>query len=326
MPSLQTIIARSPSEMDALAPLWNDLLRNQPHSMFQRFAWNRLAAQVFSDRLSPYVVCVKSNVGAAIIPAAVDRANNRLELLGELLFDYRDVLHEGDPEVLRHAWRQLAQLQRPLQVVAVDHVRAPQNWNDFSPAPFTMAPQVDGRMITEGTFRLAHSRLGRQMRRLHKQGVVLRRFSGRDSHVVRNLYECKRTQFAADEDNNLFLDPRRCEFMVAAAAMQGSSCEIYTLEAASSLVAGLVTFRDRDVRRFYTTYFNPAWAHYSPGQALLYEVTAQSLADGLSCDYMTGEYPYKLRLANASRSLFRIDLTTEQLSNVGNRAPVSAAA
>jgi CelD/BcsL family acetyltransferase involved in cellulose biosynthesis len=249
-----------------------------------------------------------------------------LELLGELLFDYRDVVHEGEPQVLHHAWQQLARLGKPLHVLAIDGFTAPQHWDHFSPSPFTTAPQVDRKMINDESFRLAHSRLGRQMRRLRKRGVVLKRFSGHDSRVVRHLYECKRMQFAAAESDNVFLDPRRCEFMVAAAALEGASCEIYTLEEGSSLVAGLVTFRDEAMRRFYTIYFNPEWARYSPAQTLLYEVSAQSLADGLSCDYMTGEYPYKLRLANASRPLLRIDLSAGQLSEIANRALASTAA
>ena len=154
------------------------------------------------------------------------------------------------------------------------------------------------------------------MRRLQKQGAVQRRFSGRESQVVRHVYDCKRNHFADDQKGNVFLDLRRCEFMVAAAAAAGSACEIFTLEKDCALIAGLVTFRDCGVRRFYTTYFNPEWARYSPGQALLYEITAQSLADGLSCDYMTGEYAYKLRLANASKPLFRLDATAEQLAEI----------
>ncbi len=273
------------------------------------------------------MVCVESDIGTAIIPAAVHRGNDRLELLGELLFDYRDVLHQGEPEVLRQAWQQLARLRK----ASAGSSRRSRNSVAILERFFTLAfhnalRRSTGKTINEGTFRLAHSRLGRQMRRLQKQGVVLRRSSGTDSHVVHHLYECKRTQFAGGEDKNLFLDPRRCEFMVAAAAMEGAACEIYTLERGSSLVAGLVTFRDEEVRRFYTIYFNPEWARYSPGQALLYEVSAQSLAEGLSCDYMTGEYPYKLRLANAARALLRIDLSAGQLADVANRAPASTAA
>lgn len=324
MPSLRTAIARTPTEMDALAPLWERLLRQQPHSLFQRFSWNRLAAHVFADRLAPYVVCVQSDAGAAIIPAAIKRREDHFELLGEVLFDYRDVLHSGDPDVLSLAWQRLAQQEKPLHVISINHSSARGRWPGFDLAAFAIAPEV--KDVAEDIFRLAHSRLGRQMRRLQKRGVALRISSGSDSQVVRHFYECKRTQFAADERDNLFSDARRCEFMVAAAALEGSSCEIYTLEKDSSLVAGLVTFRDEAIRRFYTIYFNPAWANYSPGQALLYEVTAQSLAAGLHCDYMTGEYPYKLRLANASRPLFRVDLSAKQLADIANHEPTASAA
>ena len=41
-----------------------------------------------------------------------------------------------------------------------------------------------------------------------------------------------------------------------------------------------------------------------------------ALGQGLSCDYMTGEYPYKLRFANASRMLYSIDASPAQLAAV----------
>ena len=325
MSSFRIVVAQSPSEMDALEPLWNGLLRHQEHTMFQRFSWNRLAAEVFRDRLTPHVVAVENGTGAAILPAAFHHRENRIELLGEMLFDYRDVLHRGNDEVLQAAWRELAGHKKPLHIVAVQERSFKQRWYDFSAMPFASAPQVDRGMVTEAAFRQSHSRLARQMRRLQRQGISLRTFCGSDSEIVQHLYECKRTHFADDHNSNVFLDQRRCEFMVAVAAMAGPTCQIYTLSKDEVLVAGLVTFRDNLLRRFYTTYFNPQWAHYSPGQALLYEITAQSLGQGLSCDYMTGEYAYKLRLANSSRSLLRVDATWEQLSDmVAKRTPEAA--
>src|SRR5579863_6090136 len=173
MPSLRTVIAQTPSEMDALAPLWDYLLCKQSHSIFQRFSWNRLAAQTFSHRFAPYIVSVQCEAGAAIIPAATSFTGHRFELLGEALFDYRDVLHSGDPDVLRLAWQYLAQQEKPLHILSIDHFgRKKERWNDFPLAPFATAPEV--KDIGEEAFRQAHSRLGRQMRRLRKQGVILR--------------------------------------------------------------------------------------------------------------------------------------------------------
>jgi len=323
MLSLRTNIARSASEMDRIAPLWNEILQAQSHTMFQSFAWNRLVAGIFRDRAMPYVVWVESDSGAAIIPAALNRGDHHIDFLGEALFDYRDVLCAGDRELLRLAWQELAACAKPLRVVAIE--RADDRWRDLPLAPFAKAPFVDRSRADEHAFRLAHPRLGRQMRRLQRLGAALRVHPGSDSVAVRRLYDRKRNHFAADS-GNLFADQRRCEFMVAAAALEGQRCEVFTLEKDDgTLITGLVTFRDGDVRRFYTIYFHPEWARYSPGVALVYEVTARSLAEGLSCDYMTGEYPYKLRLANSSQLLYKVEVGAQELASIAERTISSAA-
>ena len=47
-------------------------------------------------------------------------------------------------------------------------------------------------------------------------------------------------------------------------------------------------------------------------------MTRRSLADGLDCDYMTGEQPYKLRLATRSTPLYRLCATPEQLADLSS--------
>ena len=313
MPSPRIHVAHSASEMERIAPLWNDLLKTQAHTIFQRFSWNRLAVEVFRDRATPHVVWVECDAGAAIIPAALHHTTSQIELLGDALFDYRDILHGGDDEILRLAWQEVARCGKSLCVVALEESAARQRWPDFACAPFARAPEVNRTVVDENGFRLAHSRLGRQMRRLNRLGASLRTYCGESSPAIRRLYDCKRSHFAAD---NLFLDQRRCDFLVALAALEGKSCELFTLETDTALVAGLLTFRDGGIRRFYTIYFDPQWARHSPGVALVYEVTARSLAEGLSCDYMTGEYPYKLRLANASRALYKVEMSAQELTTL----------
>ena len=85
------------------------------------------------------------------------------------------------------------------------------------------------------------------------------------------------------------------------------------------LVAALVTIRDVDARRLYTVYFDPAWSKFSPGTVLIYEVTARTLAEGLDCDYMTGEYGYKNRLATAMVPLLKVEASAEQLARASSR-------
>ena len=312
--------------MRRLEPLWNRLLRQQHHTIFQLFSWNRLAAEVFRDRLTPHIVCVENDAGAAIIPAAIHHISGQLEPLGETLFDYRDVLHAGDDDVLRAAWQELARIRRSLRVVSLQDEAARDRWSDFHFHAFANAPQVDRHLTDERTFRAAHPRLARQLRRLQRQGVVLRSCIGPRPEQIRHVYRAKREQFASASDN-LFHDERRCEFMGAVASLAESSCEIFTLEDRdAAMVAALVSFREPGIRRCYTIYFNPAWAHYSPGVALLYEVTARSLGEQLSCDYMTGEHPYKRRLANSSRVLYKVELSANELAGIASHLAASRVA
>lgn len=47
-----------------------------------------------------------------------------------------------------------------------------------------------------------------------------------------------------------------------------------------------------------------------------FEITRESLADGLDCDYMTREQLYKMRLATNSVPLYRAQATAEELAVV----------
>ena len=79
----------------------------------------------------------------------------------------------------------------------------------------------------------------------------------------------------------------------------------------------MVTLRDRECRRFYTGWFDPEYQKHSPALALIFEITRQSLLEGLDCDYMTGEQPYKMRLATNSVPLYRVRATAEKLAAFG---------
>ena len=304
--------------MDSFAAIWSDLQNRQRHTLFQTFSWNRLAAEVFRDRMTPYVVCVRAHAGVAIIPAAINHAANRVELLGDALFDYRDVLHAGDPEILNAAWQQIAACGLPFAATAVTNDAAVARWDNLPLVPFAGAPYVDRQVIDEQRLRAAHRRLGRRFRQLQKKGVKLRVYSGAEGDVVRRLYDLKADQIAGAD--NVFQDETRRNFLVSVAKLESSCCEVYTLESNDQeLIAGLVTFRDGNVRRFYTIYFDAAWAHHSPGILLVYEVTARSLAAGLSCDYMTGEQPYKMRLATSINRLFRVEISAERLAEIASK-------
>lgn len=303
-------IARSAAEIDLLRPLWLDLYRQQPETtLFQSFDWNRLAAQCFAAREAPYFVAIESDAGAAIVPAVIRRQG--IALAGEELFDYRDVLSLGSPEVLRAAWARLADWGLGLSFKGLRGPQLPERWRELEPKPFVTAPAVQFADIAGDEFADRHPRRAGALRRLARQGVSLHRYCGANRALLRDLYRRKAQQFEATA--NLFRDSLRTDFLLAAAAIDPEACEIFTLETAGSMIAALVTFREPLVRRCYTIWHDAAWAHYSPGTALLFAVTHDSLLAGIDCDYMTGEQPHKQRFMTAQVPLFQVQAGPQAL-------------
>ena len=310
---LRKVVARSPAELDILRPAWESLYRTCPKTLFQSFSWNGLAASSFSAREEPYVVLLESDAGAALIPGAI--ADHGFTLLGEALFDYRDVLAAGDPSLLRQAWQEVAALKLPIFFAALRGEERRRAWEEFAPHPFVSAPCVLTRDISSEQLALAHTRIGSRWRKILRQGVEFRHEPNPSTELLQRIYQLKAAQLPA----NLFRDASRINFLAAAARLGEAPCDVYTLSQGSTLVAALVTFRDGNIRRFYTTYYDHSWAHFSPGIVLLFEATRLSLEEGLNCDYMTGEQPHKVRLATASVPLFRVECSREVWARVAGQ-------
>jgi CelD/BcsL family acetyltransferase involved in cellulose biosynthesis len=330
--------------MERLRPAWEKLYASSEssHTLFQSFAWNHLAAKIFATRESPYIVLIENDNGAMLVPASVRK--NEISLIGETLFDYRDILHAGDPSLIRRGWETLAKLGRPFRFAALRGAAAAK-WSGLPLRSFCFAPRLLTGETSADAFEAEHRRSARLLRRLERNGIELKAHFGSDSALVSTIYCRKAMQFAGGK-TNLFRDPLRTQFMMHACALQSGvpdmlnlersagaqhmpafgrcessavlgdelRCEIFTMESSGVLAAALVTFIDRKTRRFYTVYFDPAWAKSSPGHALVYEVSRRSLAAGLDCDFMTGEAPYKTRLATSAVPLYQVEASPEMLA------------
>jgi len=317
---VQIIVARSAQQMAGLRPVWEALCLPGKTTIFQDFHWNLLAFTMFAGREEPYVVCVKASYGVAIVPAVIRRRSLSLRLLGEELFDYRNVLHHGDAEVLGCALASLAPLTLPLEVVAMRAQDRVPLFDRLDIVPFSSAPAVSYPDSPPEAFATAHRRLARNLRRMLRLGFAVRTYDGNNSTLLRSIYQRK----AEQDSTNLFHDPVRIEFVVNAALFHPKSFEIFTLERGSQLAAALVTLRDGPYRRFYTGWFDPEFETLSPAMTLIYEVSWRSLAEGMDCDYMTGEQAYKMRLATASLPLYRLRATPAQLAALGQTAAAPA--
>ena len=293
-----------------IRPLWEELCTDGRYTVFQNFELNLLAAARFTEREEPYVVCAESERGAAIVPAVLRQSDGSIRLLGEELFDYRTFLHGGDDEVLRTAVRALAELSGPLEIVAMRGIDRKFVRHEFEIVPFAGAPGVSCRQVSPEDFAACHSRLARNLRRMERLGFELRRYDGANPKLLRSIYAAK----AGQSEASLFHDSERIEFMVSAAGLMPDVFEVFTLENGETMAAALVTLRDQSWRRFYTGWFGPEHEKHSPALALIFEITRQSLADRLDCDYMTGEQPYKMRLATNSVQLYRVRVTAEELA------------
>lgn len=304
--------------LEQLRRLWEFVAKQSHGTTFQNFDWNLLAARIFSDREEPFVIVAEASYGVAIVPAALGRAGRPLRLLGEELFDYRNFLHVGEGSVLRSALAALAQPEMPLEIVAIRECDRRACLDDLEWQPFTASPSVNRSDASANEFGSRHLRLARNLRRFQRQGFALKVHSGKNSSLLRSIYQGK----AEHDPSSLFHDPLRVEFMVQAGGGHPSRFEIFTLESSSELAAALVVFRERDVRRFYTCFFHSQFARLSPALALIHEVTAQSLEAGLDCDYMTGEQGYKVRLATSSMPLYRLRAGSSQLAALSRESKV----
>ena len=175
---LRTVVARSLDDLDRIGTLWEHLYNFGNHTLFQSFAWNRLAAQYFASREEPYVVAVEGDSGAAIIPAAI--TDHGVTLLGEALFDYRNVLWTGEANIFFTALR---------------GTESRGAWAEFGPQPFVNAPCVLAADTNASDFASAHPRLTRNLRRLEEQGVEVGYHPAPDRALVRQVYQLKAEHF-----------------------------------------------------------------------------------------------------------------------------------
>lgn len=304
-----------------IRPLWNRLRAAGKYTVFQNFDLNLLAAARFAEREEPYVICAESERGAAIVPAVLRRGDGTIRLLGEELFDYRAFLHRGDDEVLHAALGALAELGRPLEIVAMRGIDRNVVSDEFEIVPFAAAPGVSCAQVSAEQFAAGHTRLARNLRRMERLGFALRGHDGDNPQLVRSIYAAK----AQQDEASLFHDSERIEFMVSAAALIPDAFEVFTLENGPQLAAAVVTLRDRRCRRFYTGWFAPEYEKHSPALSLIFEITRRSLAEGMDCDYMTGEQPYKMRLATDSIQLYRVRATADELAACGRASEIPLA-
>ena len=306
-------VAESIAGARKLSHLWTNILGASPRTIFQNFEWNLLALETFKDE-SPYFVTAESDSSVAILPVVI--RNDSLALAGGPMFDYREAICTGDGTALMAAIEALSELNRPLSVHGI-RARANRELEHLAPQPWTAAPCVSSRDLSAEQFVNRHARGRRALRRLNEMGATVAIIKG-TPQLLDALYRQK-AQEPTTCGENVFRDERCVAFMRGVASLPNTKCEVFQLECKGKRIAALVTFIDRETRRFYTTWMDPEWSRHSPGIALLFEATRLTLEQGLDCDYMTGEQPYKLRFATGSEPLYKVEASAQQLAGARYR-------
>lgn len=309
MLKLETL--RTAHELDRVKARWLWLQNECDCTLFQSYELNRSVAEWFAARETPNIIVAESDSGLAIIPAV--RRERELGLIGETLFDYRDILSAGDPAVLEEAWRLLALTGLSLEVTALRGLETRARWQALSPTEFCNAPTTRCCDITAEQFVSAHKKSAKASRRFAREGFRLMRRDRNMRPVTEWLYRHK-TEWSGASDN-LFCDIHRRNIMLHIINTNVCKCTVWSYENTDGDIAGaLVTFEHGRRRHFYTIHHDPRWDKFSPGQVMIFDVTRESLAEGLDVDFMTGEYSYKNRLATAMVPLFRVNASALQMS------------
>jgi CelD/BcsL family acetyltransferase involved in cellulose biosynthesis len=302
---------RSAHELDRLKARWEWLASQGEYTLFQGYELNRRAAEWFGRSESPHVIVAENGNGMAIIPAV--RRERELGLIGEALFDYRDVLSAGAPQALEAAWRELARLGLGLEVTALRGKDACRRWQGLVPTEFCNAPTTRRCDISAEEFVKAHRKAAKASRRLAREGLRLVRRVKELGQLAEWVY--RRKAEWSGESVNLFTEESRQDFMLHIVNGYLVHCTVWSYETRDAeMAAALVTFDHGKKRHFYTIHHDVRWGKFSPGQVMIFDVTRETLMEGLDVDFMTGEYPYKNRLATAMVPLFRVAATAGELA------------
>ncbi|MBI2677518.1 MAG: GNAT family N-acetyltransferase [Candidatus Koribacter versatilis] len=242
--------------------------------------------------------------------------------MGEMLFDYRDVLAAGDRGLISEALAEIGKAGYDLYLPAIrDGGRLDSAHGDLE--AWVGASLLRGSDLGPDAFLAKHFKARKQMRRLRAAGADFARYHGDSSALVRWVYARKAEQFAC-ASVDIFSDPLRQRCMVDIARASGSHCDVFTIEFGSATVAALLTFRDKGVRRFYTIWHDVRWDEFSPGIVLLLHACHESLGEGLDVDFLTGEQPHKTRFATGRVQLYRLRAAAARLASATAALPLAA--
>lgn len=317
-------------DLSPLAAVWACAAQPQPASCFQSFAFAQCWAKIYGGQAR--ILVLYSAAPAWVLPFAICRG--ALSMLGHGLFDYADVV--GAPAVADTVREQAGGIAAELLSVAgweaLDICAVPGDspflefWRALAAAlgapgiasvfsRYSAAPRLSlGAMPgVQDDARSAeldgiHSRAAARLRRAQRGsrlGAVEEPAARRQ--LLLWMLEQKERRLQSLGQNNV-LHTAEATWLGQMVADYPETAELWAYCHEAQPIAGFLTFLMAPVRYGYLLAFDPAQARQSPAIELLYFVLRQTVAEGRAFDFLTGEQGYKLRFANGSRPLLRLQV------------------
>ncbi|MGH7199749.1 MAG: GNAT family N-acetyltransferase [Planctomycetaceae bacterium] len=339
--SLRIELLNSAEQLHALEPEWNAVLAESASAgVFLTWEWISTWWEHFGTTLRPWILVAREAPGgraAGIAPLVLRRHPFRgpcreLSLIGNTAgaADHLDVIARagweravaaGFVETLqshRHQW----------DVLRLDGLRAESAFlgalrqHDSGTAmiwdsvcPFLRLPDTRDEFFAM-LDRKVRSSLRRRAKLLERDSGGTVEYQRVDSlerlptalNEVFRLHQAIRTERG---DRGAFCDPlvRRFHERLAERFLLNDRLRLYLLNVNGRAIAAAYCFRYGQSVSFYQTGYDPQWARYGPGSAVIAQAICDSIHDGArEFDFLRGAEPYKSQWTRTARRDVRLRL------------------
>ena len=317
-------ILTSAEQLKAVGPAWNALWHRTGADIFQRFEWiSTWAEQVSSRRDISLLIAVAWHADrlVAVIPCSVRRRHGvrSLEWAADTLTDYCDALVEPSPQGRQAQLECWDRLQRAgaFDLVLLRQIRPDAAFHSILRAN----PALSARDRKEECYHVRNEwpdgeayfrSLGKKGRNNHLRGKRILADLGGDiafcahtapqdaAQLLDQTQALKRAWLSERHpDSPLLQGDDAVLRAVLDAVLPTGLVAIFALHCGGKPTATSVNFVYQNKMQAYLTAYDPRYERASPGTILIVEYTKWAFDRGLqSVDFLRGDEPFKLRLAN----------------------------
>jgi len=303
----------------ALEKEWNDLCDRSDHFYFQTFSWMkqwwRFNSKTRQIQLNILVGWNKDKP-VLIWPLVIEKKKRgtRLEWMGADLNDYCDVIMDNTVESpfnwMAGAWDIIEKTPK-IDLIRLDRLRSDSMTTIFlkknsrkltrvSTSPYVNIEQWQtwGSYFEHHKKNLQVKTHARRMRGLAKKGKVSFEVNppDRTGEIIQTMMAQKTARMATKGQSGIHQSKRFVEFLTETAlvAQSDNTLHLSVLKVDDRVIACHLGFLYRQTLYWFVPSFDPEYARYSPGRALLEKILKWSFENSVNrFDFLLGDETYK---------------------------------